>query len=507
MSSPPQDTAACTCPSCGNRFAVKTSFLGRQVKCPICTALITARQEEKHKDDTGKQETVTCLCHVCGHPFAVTPSCVGNQVQCPVCCSAVTAVRREETPAMSPGRVPETEGKNPDAPGQAAAPVSMHRPPLTPRKKADKRNMAVRGSSTNVPADSTTKIRKRKEGEEAAPAIAAARSVSLAQEEPEYQPLPEKAAHSKRRPTWPIWLFVTGLVLATLGVLMFLRGRTMEAESSKILNISERFVDREAIFSQEVNKDLLEELQQREKQYRLISHTRKEEDRKAESVSAHITAAMNELALYCMAGSDEERLNYVANPDATAPKMAHWASYGQYKDYLPQEAGQSSKNGDLLQISVLMDDNTIRPAVFLYDRASGKWKLDWEAWEGYSPMLPSELEANKPSTPVPVRITLSASGIYTPPFLEEASAESYRNTAYINFSLGFPNGERVNAYVDRYSPLALELIRQLYNGPVRASLLIHYPADLPGTQSVIIDKLLHPGWMSDATRRLLPANN
>ena len=47
MPSPSQDTVACTCPSCGNLFAVKASFLGRQVKCPICTASVTARQEEK----------------------------------------------------------------------------------------------------------------------------------------------------------------------------------------------------------------------------------------------------------------------------------------------------------------------------------------------------------------------------------------------------------------------------------------------------------------------------
>ena len=265
-------------------------------------------------------------------------------------------------------------------------------------------------------------------------------------------------------------------------------------------------MDHEALFSQEVNKDLLEQLQQRERQY-LIAHSRREEDRKAESISPHITAAMNELALYCMAESDEERLNYVMNPAAVAPKMAYWASYGQYKDYLPQEAGRSSKNGDLLQISVLMDDNTIRPAVFLYDRNSGKWKLDWEAWEGYSPMLPAELEAKKPSTPVPVRIILSMSGIYQPPFLEESSAESYRNTSYLNFTLEFPNGERLNAYVDRYSPLALELTRLLYNGPVRVCVLIRYPEDLPGNRAVIIDQLLHSGWMSDATRRLLPANN
>lgn len=519
MPSPSQDTVACTCPSCGNLFAVKTSFLGRQVKCPICAAPVTARRKEKTGDETEEQAAVPCRCNVCSNPFAVKLSCIGCQVKCPVCHSTVTAVRLEEAPAKAPERRPEVPEKAPEISGQTPIPDtsagqhgaqeknSSASAPLTPQKKTDKRHIAVHGPSIPVPAEPTTKIRKRKEKGDSAPAIAAARSASLAQEEPEYQPTAREAALSEHRPTWHIWLFVAGLVLASLGVFMFLRGRDMEAESSKILNISDRFVDHEADFSQEVNKDLLKELKQREQQYRLTARTRSREDREMESVSAHITAAMNELALYCMAESDEERLNYVMDPAAVRPKMAHWAGYGRYKDYLPQEAGKSSKNGNLLQISVLMDDNTVRPAIFLYDQATGKWKLDWEAWEGYSPMLPAELEAQKPSAPVPVRIALSMPGMYQPPFLEEASQESYRNTAYINFALEFPNGERLNAYVDRYSPLALELTKLLYNGPVRACVLIHYPADLPGNQSVIIDRLAHSGWMSDATRRLLPPSN
>ncbi|MEI3557877.1 MAG: hypothetical protein V8Q21_01740 [Akkermansia muciniphila] len=525
MPSPSQDTVACTCPSCGNLFAVKTSFLGRQVKCPICASPVTARQEEVIKDETAEQAAVPCRCNVCSNPFAVKLSCIGCQVKCPVCHSTVTATRQEETAAPSPERMPEVPEKTPEIPAQAPKPEASVRQdgarepspsastptaplaPLTPQKKMDKRSIAVTGPSIPVPAEPTTKIRKRKEKGDAAPAITAARRASLAQEEPEYQPTAHEADRGERRPTWHIWLFVSGLVLASLGAFMFLRGKDMEAEGSKILNISDRFVDHEAAFSLEVNKDLLAELEKREQRYRLMTHPRKEEDREVESVSAHITAAMNELALYCMAESDEERLNYVMEPEAMRPKMTHWASYGRYKDYLPQEAGKSSKNGDLLQISVLMDDNTVRPAVFLYDRDSGKWKLDWEAWEGFSPMLPAELEAKKPSKPVPVRIALSMPGIYQPPFLEESSAESYRSTAYINFSLEFPNGERLNAYVDRYSPLALELTKLLYNGPVRACVLIHYPADLPGNQSVIIDKLLYSGWMSDATRNLLPTTN
>lgn len=51
----------------------------------------------------------------------------------------------------------------------------------------------------------------------------------------------------------------------------------MEAEGSKILNISDRFVDHEAVFSLDVNKDLLAELEQREQQYRLMTHPRRRE--------------------------------------------------------------------------------------------------------------------------------------------------------------------------------------------------------------------------------------
>lgn len=474
MPSPSQDTVACTCPSCGNLFAVEPSFLGRQVTCPICSAPVTARKE--------------------------------GEAAAPATEEKPSRTTEEQAPA-TPARMPEPASSLPQntAQPEEKSPSSAPSPVLAPQKKTDRRSITVPGAP--APAEHTTKIRKRKEQGNAAPAITTARSASLAQAEPEYKPTAMEAAHTERRPTWHIWLFVTGLVLASLGVFMFLRGRDMEAEGSKILNISDRFVDHEADFSPEVNQDLVRELQQREQQYRLAASSRSGDDREAEAVSAHITAAMNELALYCMAKSDEERLNYVMDPAATRPKMKKWASYGRYKDYLPQEAGKSSKNGDLLQISVLMDDNTMRPAVFLYDRDSAKWKLDWEAWEGYSPMIPTELEAKRPSAPVPVRIALSMSGLYQAPFLEESSAESYRNTAYISFSLEFPNGERLSAYVDRYSPLALELAKLLYNGPVRACVLIRYPADLPGNQSVIIDRLLYSGWMSDATRNLLPTAN
>lgn len=508
MPSLPQDTVACSCPACGNLFAVKTSFLGRQVKCPICSNPVTAAQNAEKPDE--EEECLPCRCNTCSNPFAVKLSSLGSQVRCPVCNSVTTATRDAKQQEAVSEAAPEAEASSPapeveEKKKRPLPPVSERFP--SPQKKADIRDLPRPREAPRAPERNTTKIRKRGERKEEAPAIATAGTSALAEELPEYNSPSAGTAGEERKTTWPVWLFVSGLVLAVLGVFMFLRGNDLEAEGGKILDVSEKFMDHEADFSTEADDAMMQALREKAEQYQTAFQHRREEDRKAESVARHITAAMNELALYCMAGSDEERLNYVISPAATRPKMAHWAKYAHYKDYLPHEPGKSSKNGDLLQVPVLMDDNTMRPAVFLYDHDSKKWRLDWEAWEGYSPILPDELKEKRPSSPVPVRVTISMSNHYAAPFLEESAPESYRSTAYIAFTLEFPNGERLNAYVDRYSPLALELTKLLYNGAVRACVSIHYPADLPGSQSVIIDRLEFPGWMSEATRKLLPKNN
>lgn len=89
MPSLPEDTVACSCPACGNLFAVKTSFLGQQVKCPICGNPVTAAQDDEKRDK--EEECLPCRCNICSNPFAVKLSCLGCQVRCPVCNSIVTA--------------------------------------------------------------------------------------------------------------------------------------------------------------------------------------------------------------------------------------------------------------------------------------------------------------------------------------------------------------------------------------------------------------------------------
>lgn len=190
MPSPSQDTVACTCPSCGNLFAVKASFLGRQVKCPICTASVTARQEEKPRPETEEQDAVPCLCHVCGNPFAVRAACVGSRVQCPVCHSAVTAVKREEALSTFPGRTPEVAEKAPGNPKQPAIPSSAAGVPHTSAYSAPHTPLAPKKRRTDGPFPFTGLPLR-------APINPRQKSVKGKRETP-LRPLPRHAA-----PPWP----------------------------------------------------------------------------------------------------------------------------------------------------------------------------------------------------------------------------------------------------------------------------------------------------------------
>lgn len=487
-----QNKAACLCTNCGGLFAVKTSFLGSQVKCPICLTTVPAQESS---NGGIVDDMVTCRCIMCQNPFAVKLSCLGCQVKCPACSAAITATR--DTSGAPDGE--EQEEKRTRPPDSELLPA--------PAKKVDQKAMSGLEAIellAEKPA-ATTKIRKRREEQHAAPPIEAAQPVALTEEHPDSHTTRQQSEQSAHRRTWPVWLCLTGLVMSVLGSLMYLRGSDLDSEGAKIINISDKFVDHDSDFSRDMDEEAVKTLQNKADKYQQDIQARARENLQMESLSSDVSAAMNQLALYCMANSDTERLKYVIDPETTRQKMAHWATYGHYRDTLPQEAGTPSKKGDLLQIMVLMDNNITRPAVFLYDRDEKKWKLDWEAWEGYSPMLPSELVVNKPTSPVPVRVIISVSGIYKKPFLEESSNRSYRNSSYIGFMLEFPHGERLHAYVDRYSPLSLELTNLLYNGALPVQLQIHYPDDLPGNQAVIIDRLLHSGWMNKKTRAQLDA--
>ena len=110
MSSLPQDTVACSCPACGNLFAVKTSFLGRQVRCPVCSSIITAARDVKQPETVSKARQ-----------------------------------DKETTPSG-----PETEEEKHPRP-----PVSEYLP--SPQKKTDVRNIPRSRKAPSAPERNTTK--------------------------------------------------------------------------------------------------------------------------------------------------------------------------------------------------------------------------------------------------------------------------------------------------------------------------------------------------------------
>ncbi len=283
---------------------------------------------------------------------------------------------------------------------------------------------------------------------------------------------------------------------------MYIRGQDLYLEGVKEINISDKFVDHEADFSSEADENLMKAIKERAERYQLTALTRKQKDLDVERVTKNVTDALNSLALFCMATSDDERLKYVTQPKETAKKMALWGSYLNQKERLPQNVDKSAIFGDLMHLFVLMDDNTLNPASFIFNKETNKWELDWEAWSGYSPILPYELIKTKPAKPVTVRATLSMGVEFKEPFFAETTPKSYRNTAYVNIYLEFPGGEIVPAYVDRYSQLALDLIKMLQDGPFRAIDRVHNPSEIPNNNAVIIDEVVRRGWLSEQAHEL-----
>ncbi len=309
-----------------------------------------------------------------------------------------------------------------------------------------------------------------------------------------------EAARMEKKPTWHIWLSIFGFALLGSGIILYYSANNQQLETSVTMqNLSAEFIDPEADFSADANINIMRSMKASEDRYHIHEDTHQQKKEDVNTKAAHITDASLVLASYCMATSNDERLKYVINPDDIRAKMTVWNTYVEPPTVLPAEVKNSYLNGNILHLSMRMEDDSITAASFLKDEASGKWLLDWEAMVGYSPVLPTELIKNKPAAPTLVRARVFMNGIYNAPFSAEASAKSYGGKAYFSYTLEFPGGESVTAYADKDSAHGREITEKLQNGHFTATLRIHYPADVPGNKAVIIDELVRPGWLSDST--------
>ncbi len=433
-------------------------------------------------------DSITLVCPTCSNQFSIPSEYIGKKVQCPICESIITA------------QLPESQKKeNPPHSRSIAAESTTN-----PKKRFDvrtlpKRKNQIEGEENQNAHDTpqTTKIRKQRENSSIPLYVPKTSKTELSQDAVELlyntQPMVEKNSH------WPSWLVAIGIILSLLSVFIFTSARELVNQDIKVICISDRFIDREAESVSEVEKDLIAELERRAKQYNLSELTRRQADREISYVSQKINTALNQLGLFLMASTDQERLKYVIPVEQIEEKLKHWSSTNKYPNHLPLETGKTHLTGNLLQIKLLMDDNKNRTAVFLFDESQNKWLLDWEAWVGYSAMDATELLKTKPTSPTQVRVLLSINDFYKAPFLKEASEESYNKSAYLSYTLTFPDGKELNAYVDRYNPMALNLLKNLSGGSIHATLKISFPKEHPDCNSVIINDIIRTGWMCEKT--------
>lgn len=433
-------------------------------------------------------DSINLVCPTCSNQFSIPSEYLGKKVQCPICESVITA------------QLPESQKKEVPPHSRSIAAEST----TNPKKRFDVRTLPKRKSQADGEDDKnthdfvqTTKIRKQRENSNIPLYEPKTNKTELSHDAVELlyntQPVVEKNSH------WVSWLVAIGIILSLLSVFIFTSAKELANQDIKVICISDRFIDREAETVSEVEKDLIAELERRAKQYNLSELTRRQADREVAYISQKINTALNQLGLFLMASTDHERLKYVIPVDQIEEKLKHWSSKYKYPNHLPLETGKTHLTGNLLQVRLLMDDNKHRTAVFLFDEVQQKWLLDWEAWVGYSSMDATELLKTKPTSPTQVRVLISINDLYKAPFLEEASEESYKKSAYLSYTLTFPDGKELNAYVDRYNPMALELLKKLSGGSIHAVLTISFLKEYPDCNSVIINDIIRTGWMCDKT--------
>lgn len=433
-------------------------------------------------------DSITLVCPTCSNQFSIPSEYLGKKVQCPICESVITA------------QLPESQKKEASPHARSIAAEST----ANPKKRFDVRTLPKRKNQTEGEENQntqdtpqTTKIRKQRENSDIPLYVPKTNKTELSHDAVELlyntRPVVEKNSH------WVSWLIAIGIILSLLSVFIFTSAQELANQDIKVICISDRFIDREAESISEVEKDLIAELERRAKQYNLSELTRRQADREVFYISQKINTALNQLGLFLMASTDHERLKYIIPVNQIEEKLKHWSSRNKYPNHLPLETGKTHLTGNLLQVKLLMDDNKNRTAVFLFDEVQQKWLLDWEAWVGYSDMDATELLNNKPTSPTPVRVLLGINDVYKAPFFEEASEKSYKKSAYLSYSLTFPDGKELNAYVDRYQPMALDLLKKLSGGSIHAVLRISFPEGYPDCNSVIINDIIRTGWMCDKT--------
>ena len=173
------------------------------------------------------------------------------------------------------------------------------------------------------------------------------------------------------------------------------------------------------------------------------SRAREQQEAAVKPISAFMTSGEEESALavvngFLNAGSIEERLEFVRDPERVRPLMEAWyAREGAEENLGDGKVALRDKHIDQGRYFIRLAIEFVGVGHRMFaveqirtdptDEGSDVFKLDWETATGYQPMLLGEFKAKRPTTPVEFRVKLKASDYYNYEFRDPGEIRGGRS--------------------------------------------------------------------------------
>lgn len=193
---------------------------------------------------------------------------------------------------------------------------------------------------------------------------------------------------------------------------------------------------------------------------------------------------------FLAAGSEEEILKFVRDPERTAPKLKTWFAGREYTApgfrELMGDSVSPGADGTLLTVTVRTGDFEARQIVLV--ESGDEFKVDWESWVGWSEMTWKEFKERRPAGGAWFRVELSDVEYYNFDFTDE--------DAWISYRLDSPDGmESLYGYVPRNDDLARKIPPFEKGASIKLLVRLKYPEAAKSENQVLIDAVSGHEWV------------
>ncbi|NWK56733.1 hypothetical protein HW115_14005 [Verrucomicrobiaceae bacterium N1E253] len=200
---------------------------------------------------------------------------------------------------------------------------------------------------------------------------------------------------------------------------------------------------------------------------------------------------------YLKATSIEELLPYVRHNKRVKPLMEH---YYQSHQLTPGHFSQFKRirsigmeNHSFVYGKVSLVDGSSKK-LLIEQIEDGSFRVDWESDVCYQPLAWDTFIAQRPSSPMDMRVNISPDHFYAFEFRDESRYQCYKITTR-------DNNEHVFGYVDKSSPVAMQIKRIILKSQEHGggreepmTLRLRFPENSNSKRSVHIEALLAPRW-------------